>query len=93
MLQKIQGHPHQMALDFIQLLPDLPNRHVGIVQMPLLDAVLRQEVLVVFECFDYTTALVAGLGNAESYEWRVVRLIYQPLQRASVVVDCACYLS
>jgi len=41
-----------MASDLIQLLPHLRGGHVRIVEMALLDVVLGEEVLIVFEGFD-----------------------------------------
>ena len=52
-LQKVQRHPDQMALDLVELLPDLLRRHERIVEMPLFElAVLRDKGLIIRECFD-----------------------------------------
>lgn len=52
-LQKVQRHPHQMALDLVELLPNLLHRHERIVEVPLFElVVLRDKRLVIRECFD-----------------------------------------
>ena len=52
-LQKVQRHPHQMPLDLVELLPDLPRGHERVVEVPLLElVVLREEGFVVGKGFD-----------------------------------------
>lgn len=51
--QKVQGHPHQVALDLVELLPYLLRRHERIVEMALLEFVMPgEESFVVVEGFD-----------------------------------------
>lgn len=52
-LQKVERHPNQMALDLIELLPDLLHRHERIVEVPLFElVVLRDKRLIIGEGFD-----------------------------------------
>lgn len=51
--EEVQGHPHQVALDLVELLPYLLRRHERIVEMALLELVMPgEESFVVVEGFD-----------------------------------------
>ena len=52
-LQEIQWHPHQVALDLVELGTDLFRVGVGVVKVALLElGVFGEELFVVFEGFD-----------------------------------------
>ena len=52
--EEIQWHPDQMPLDLVQFLTDFRHRHVGIMEMALLELVMPwQEGRVVCESFDW----------------------------------------
>ncbi len=52
-LQKVQRHPDEMALDLVEFLADLLRGHEGVVEVALLVFfVFREEGLVVGEGFD-----------------------------------------
>ena len=52
--EEVERHPDQMPLDLIQFLPYFSHRHVGVVEMSLLEFVMSwEEAGVVFKGFDW----------------------------------------
>jgi hypothetical protein len=51
-LQEVERHPHEMALDLVQLRTDILGRNELVEDMPGLDPLGREEVVVFVEGFD-----------------------------------------
>ena len=52
-LEKVQGHPDEMAFDLVEFLPDFRRGHEGVVEVALFELVVfGDEGLVVGEGFD-----------------------------------------
>lgn len=64
-LQEVHRHPDQMTLDLVQLLADVHRILHAVEDVACLDALRRQELVVVVESFDcellVTSSLVVGI--------------------------------